>query len=64
MGKETTIKLSREFKDILQKRKQGGDDFEETIKRIIKENSILKTKGKKQYTLLSIPDKPYKERIY
>ncbi|KKL46986.1 hypothetical protein LCGC14_2340110, partial [marine sediment metagenome] len=50
MGKETTIKLSREFKDILQKRKQGGDDFEETIKRIIKENSILKTKGKKQYT--------------
>ena len=63
MGKETTIKLSREFKDILQKRKQGGDDFEETIKRIIKENSILKTKGKKQYTPLSIPEKPYKKTI-
>ena len=63
MGKETTIKLSREFKDILQKRKQEGDDFEETIRKIIKENSILKTKRKKQYTPLSIPEKPYKKII-
>ena len=63
MGKETTIKLSKEFKDVLQKRKHEGEDFEETIKRIIKENGILKTKRKEQYTPLSIPNKPYKKTI-
>ena len=47
MGKETTIKLSKEFKEVLRRQKQSSEDFEGTIKRLINQSSIPK---KEQYT--------------
>lgn len=49
MAKETTIKVSNEFKGILQGKKQSGEDFEETLKRLIN-SSIPEKTSKEQYT--------------
>lgn len=35
MGKETAIKISKEFKQFLVDNKNKGEDFEDTIKRLV-----------------------------
>lgn len=35
MVKETAIKISKSFKDFLEKNKRKGEDFETTIKRLV-----------------------------
>lgn len=40
MGKETTIKVSGGFKEFLRGEKEGDEDFQATIERLIKKASI------------------------
>ncbi|KKL57706.1 hypothetical protein LCGC14_2232730 [marine sediment metagenome] len=35
MGKETAIKVSKEFKEFLVDKKKEGEDFEKTLKRLV-----------------------------
>ncbi|KKM66308.1 hypothetical protein LCGC14_1482440 [marine sediment metagenome] len=40
MGKETAIKVSKEFKQFLVDNKKKGEDFEETIKRLVNHRKL------------------------
>ncbi len=40
MGKETAIKVSKEFKQFLIDKKKKGEDFEETIKRLVNQQNL------------------------
>lgn len=46
MVKETTIKVSNEFKESLRGKKLNGEDFEQTLIRLIKRGSILQKQEK------------------
>ena len=50
MAKETTIKLSLTFKSFLRGEKQGDEDFEATIKRLISNSIPQEKQSKRQYT--------------
>jgi len=45
MKKETAIKVSKAFKEFLVGKKQKGEDFEHTIKRLIMEVNSVNHKG-------------------
>lgn len=50
MGKETTIKISREFKERLRGEKKDGEDFEATLKRLIGDRKSEGIPEESQYT--------------
>ncbi|KKK73681.1 hypothetical protein LCGC14_2891390, partial [marine sediment metagenome] len=50
MGKETTIKINKDFKEILRGEKKEGEDFESTLKRLIGDRKSDGIPEESQYT--------------
>ncbi len=64
MGKETAIKVSKEFKEFLFANKKEGEDFESTIKRLVNhENLNSKPVNHEKVKQLTSKPEGYKKTI-